>query len=126
MQQQRNEANDMFQRIANEVADQVSKKNHDYGNSYFRLRKEWGVQSFGVRLGDKYHRLANLLKGTEAQVDESIEDTIRDVIGYCLLELAYRERFPSLIGSSITNSRPQFYCIFIISSCVPYVVFKVL
>jgi hypothetical protein len=92
MQQQRNEANDMFQRIANEVADQVSKKNHDYGNSYFRLRKEWGVQSFGVRLGDKYHRLANLLKGTEAQVDESIEDTIRDVIGYCLLELAYRER----------------------------------
>lgn len=56
MQQQRNEANDMFQRIANEVADQVSKKNHDYGNSYFRLRKEWGVQSFGVRLGDKYHK----------------------------------------------------------------------
>ena len=91
-QQQRNEAADVFHRIAAEVADQVSKKNHDYGNSYFRLRKEWGVQSFGVRLGDKYHRLANLLKGTEAQVDESIEDTIRDVIGYCLLELAYRER----------------------------------
>jgi hypothetical protein len=84
--------NDIFHRIADEVADTVSQKNHDYGNSYFRLRKEWGVQSFGVRLGDKYHRLANLLKGTEAQVDESIEDTIRDVIGYCLLELAYRER----------------------------------
>lgn len=83
---------DIFHNIAAEVADQVSQKNHDYGNSYFRLRKEWGVQSFGVRLGDKYHRLANLLKGTEAQVDESIEDTIRDVIGYCLLELAYRER----------------------------------
>jgi hypothetical protein len=84
--------NDIFHRIADEVADTVSQKNHDYGNSYFRLRDEWGVQSFGVRLGDKYHRLANLLKGTEAQVDESIEDTIRDVIGYCLLELAYRER----------------------------------
>jgi len=62
MQQQRNEANDMFQRIANEVADQVSKKNHDYGNSYFRLRKEWGVQSFGVRLGDKYHRCRSMCR----------------------------------------------------------------
>jgi hypothetical protein len=36
--------------------------------------------------------LANLLKGNKAQVDESIEDTIRDIVGYCLLELAYRKR----------------------------------
>jgi hypothetical protein len=92
MDQQRNEAADIFHRIASEVADTVSQKNHDYGNSYFRLRSEWGVQSFGVRLGDKYHRLANLLRGTNAQVDESIEDTIRDIIGYCILELAYRGR----------------------------------
>jgi hypothetical protein len=46
----------------------------------------------GSVINSQYNRLANLLKGTEAQVDESIEDTIRDVIGYCLLELAYRER----------------------------------
>jgi len=83
--------NDIFHRIADEVADTVSQKNHDYGNSYFRLRNEWGVQSFGVRLGDKYYRLANLLQGHEPQINESVEDTIRDIIGYCLLELAYRE-----------------------------------
>lgn len=80
----------VFHEIAKEVADIVERKNHDYGNSYFRLRDEWGEVSFGARLGDKYHRLQNLLTGAKAQVDESIEDTIRDVIGYCLLELAYR------------------------------------
>jgi len=81
----------VFHEIAKEVADIVERKNHDYGNSYFRLRDEWGEVSFGARLGDKYHRLQNLLSGAKAQVDESIEDTIRDVIGYALLELAYRK-----------------------------------
>ncbi len=83
--------NEVFHRIAADMADMVSRKNSDYGNSYFRLRSEWGPMSFGARLGDKYYRLANLLHGHEAQVDESVEDTIRDIIGYCLLELAYRE-----------------------------------
>lgn len=81
----------IFHEIANEVADLVSKKNHDYGNSYFKLREEWGEQSFGIRLGDKYHRLTNLLHGTDAKINEKIEDTIQDIIGYCLLELAYRK-----------------------------------
>lgn len=83
--------NEVFHRIATEMADIVSRKNADYGNSYFRLRSEWGPMSFGARLGDKYYRLANLLRGHKPQVNESVEDTIRDIIGYCLLELAYRE-----------------------------------
>jgi len=82
---------DRFHRIAEEMADIVSRKNADYGNSYFRLRSEWGPMSFGARLGDKYYRLVNLLQGHKPQVNESVEDTIRDIIGYCLLELAYRE-----------------------------------
>ncbi len=83
--------NDVFHRIAFGMADMVSRKNSDYGNSYFRLRSEWGPMSFGARLGDKYYRLTNLLQGHEPQINESVEDTIRDIIGYCLLELAYRE-----------------------------------
>ncbi len=83
--------NDIFHRIAADMADMVSRKNSDYGNSYFRLRREWGPMSFGARLGDKYYRLTNLLRGHKAQVNESVEDTIKDIIGYCLLELAYRE-----------------------------------
>ena len=83
--------NKIFHRIAEEMAETVSRKNVDYGNSYFRLRSEWGEMSFGARLGDKYYRLTNLLQGHNPQVEESIEDTIRDIIGYCLLELAYRE-----------------------------------
>ena len=80
-----------IRRIAEEVADLVSRKNDDYGDSYFRLRSEWGEVSFGARLGDKYYRLTNLLQNHKPQVNESIEDTIKDIIGYCLLELAYRK-----------------------------------
>lgn len=83
--------NNVFHRIAADMAEIVSRKNSDYGNSYFRLRSEWGAVSFGARLGDKYYRLTNLLQGHMPQVNESVEDTIRDIVGYCLLELAYRE-----------------------------------
>lgn len=77
--------------MAQDLAEMVIRKNGDYGNSYFRLRDEWGEVSFGARLGDKYHRVSNLLKGHQAQVDEKLEDTIKDIVGYCLLELAYRK-----------------------------------
>lgn len=83
--------NEIFRRIAIQMAEALSRKSADYGNSYFVLRSEWGPMSFGARLGDKYYRLTNLLRGHKPQVDETIEDTIRDIIGYCLLELAYRE-----------------------------------
>ena len=80
----------IFHEIASSVADLVSRKNRDYGSSYWDLRDEWGPMSFGIRLGDKYNRISNLLKREEApEIAESIEDTIRDIIGYCLLELAY-------------------------------------
>lgn len=77
--------------IAGEVVELVARKNHDYGGSYARLREEFGPDSFLIRLGDKYNRLL-ALRGKEALVSESTDDTIRDIVGYCLLELAYRER----------------------------------
>ncbi len=78
---------------AESIVDTVIKKNKDYGSSYNATRNKFGDVAFLIRVSDKYYRLANLL-GTNSLpmevIDEKIEDTIRDIIGYCLLELNYR------------------------------------
>lgn len=78
--------------LAMSIAELVNKKNADYGDSYMKLRDRFGWQSFIIRLYDKLFRLENLFQAVDgAKVDESIEDTLKDIIGYCLLELLYRE-----------------------------------
>lgn len=74
------------------VAELLKRKNIDYGSSYDELRDEFGEAAFVIRLYDKFARLKTLTNH-EAQVnDESIEDTIADIIGYCTLELRYRQK----------------------------------
>lgn len=72
----------------------MKKKNADYANSddvFFNLRRggEYGVI---IRMDDKVSRLLNLLKeGADApKVDESIDDTLRDLGIYSSLCLAMR------------------------------------
>jgi len=81
-----------FMEIVRPVVDLLARKNADYGGSYDQLRDKFGEVAFIIRLYDKFARLMTLVK-QEAQVsNESIEDTIRDMIGYSLLELRYRQR----------------------------------
>lgn len=81
-----------FMEILVPVAELLKKKNTDYGNSFDHTRHEFGPTAFLLRLDDKYNRLKTLTK-QEAQVNnESIEDTILDIIGYCTLELLYRQK----------------------------------
>lgn len=51
--------------------------------------KDFGWKGIVVRLGDKYHRLKNLSKA-EAAVNESVEDTLHDMIGYSALALVMK------------------------------------
>lgn len=44
-----------------------------------------------ARMGDKVQRLQNLWQGVEGTEDETIEDTVRDLMGYCGLWLACNE-----------------------------------
>jgi hypothetical protein len=74
--------------IALEIARMVEKKNADYGDSFRKTREKFGPIAFLIRLTDKINRLESILnKGTTHF--ESYEDTIRDIAGYCILELAY-------------------------------------
>jgi len=74
------------------LLDLLLRKNRDYGNSAMTppilaptMTPREAIQ---CRMSDKVRRLERLLGGNQATVNESIEDTIRDLGGYCILWLA--------------------------------------
>ena len=67
------------------------RKNHDYGDSFAKLRNELPTAIL-VRIYDKYSRLKTLMQGAEQKVkDESIDDTLIDLANYCIMELVERK-----------------------------------
>lgn len=71
-------------------------KNQNYGNSAFRppvlLPDLPAEKAIFVRMSDKVARLAQLTSGEKDRVGESIEDTLYDLAGYCVLAIiAMRE-----------------------------------
>ena len=77
--------------ICEDLTEIYENKNADYGDSYARLREEF-PDSILIRIYDKYSRLKRLMNN-EAQVkDESIEDTLKDLANYCIMELIERSK----------------------------------
>ena len=67
------------------------RKNTDYGDSFANLRKVL-PNAVLVRIYDKWSRLAQLLNGADAKVlDESIDDSLRDLANYANMELIERQ-----------------------------------
>lgn len=72
--------------LCNELCEQYERKNHDYGNSFEQSLDEFGLVAGVCRIGDKYNRIKQLIKGSEQKVkDEAIEDTLMDMATYCLM-----------------------------------------
>jgi hypothetical protein len=70
-----------------EVADA---KGHDYSGTEDAMSNfhDFGWQGIIVRIGDKYHRVKNFCKKAVLKVkDESVEDTLYDLITYAALAL---------------------------------------
>lgn len=66
-------------------------KNKDYGDSFAILRRKYGNPAILIRLEDKLQRLERLMLSGEQYVkDESIEDTLRDLANYAIMELVER------------------------------------
>jgi hypothetical protein len=84
--------NDVF----SETYDLLMRKQADYGLSAFTPpllnRGATAEDAILTRMSDKVARLKNILRTDGTQVaDETIEDTIRDLAGYCFLFLANRK-----------------------------------
>ena len=72
--------------LLRQIHDTYIKKNHDYGDSFSRSFKKYGLVAAMVRMEDKWNRLDNLASGAEQKVsDESIRDTLLDLAGYCIM-----------------------------------------
>lgn len=66
-------------------------KNSDYGDSFATVRGKYH-NAILIRLWDKLLRLETLLNGAEQKVnDENIDDTLKDLANYALMELVERE-----------------------------------
>ena len=82
-----------FSKIVTEMTELYAKKNHDYGNSFDEGCDKIGVGYPLGRLLDKMNRLiACMGKEDEMQVNESVEDTLKDLACYSVMTLSYLRR----------------------------------
>lgn len=86
-------AKNKFETLARSYTENLNEtlvaKNAGYGNSFEKSYKKHGLVSAVIRLEDKLNRLESLVKN-EAQVNESIDDTLLDIAGYAILTLIAR------------------------------------
>ncbi|MFN0196911.1 MAG: nucleotide modification associated domain-containing protein [Planctomycetaceae bacterium] len=80
-------------RMGISIVELLLRKNADYGSSAWQVPLLAPDQSpdtgIRVRMSDKISRLQQLLSGKKAEVtEEVIEETFRDLAGYCVLWLA--------------------------------------
>ena len=85
-----------FMNILKPIAEILARKNADYGDSYRVLRDKYGPVAFHIRLADKISRLEQVDANGALVAGETSFDTIRDIIGYCVLELLYRKGIADL------------------------------
>ena len=76
-------------KIALEVAELVNRKNHDYGKSFDKSVDKYGAAAYFLRITDKISRAETLSNKDALVLDEKIEDTLKDIIGYTLLYINY-------------------------------------
>jgi len=92
---------EMLQKNSDKGMDLIKAKNQDYATnkdpfSNFRMVENIGLatleQAILMRMCDKFARIVNLLKKDSAAVkDESVEDTLLDIMNYANILLAYRQ-----------------------------------
>ena len=75
-----------FRSIVTKMADLYEKKNSNYGDSFGQLYKELGPIAGLVPLWNKLHRATSLIKGGENHF-ESLEDTLKDLACYAIMNL---------------------------------------
>ena len=82
-----------FEDKAMELHDTYKRKNSDYGNSFENSLDIFGVIASVVRLQDKVSRYVSLTTGGNSQqvLDEKVDDTLLDLINYCVMTVMYFE-----------------------------------
>lgn len=78
-----------FESICNELVTLQKAKNADYGDSFSKSVKEFGLTAALIPITNKVNRLKQLVQSDSAHVkDESIDDTLKDLACYAIMTLA--------------------------------------
>ncbi len=77
--------NEAVHEAAKEVAELVIRKQHDYGPKNIMNSVVQPELAIAVRLNDKLARLANLVQSGKTPENETLQDTVVDIIGYGLI-----------------------------------------
>lgn len=94
--------------VGTEVAKIIAKKQADYGSKNILNCPVGAELGIVVRLYDKLARLANLLETGATPNNESIEDTIDDIMGYGMVLKMVRQgtfTLPLLNKHAVQNSK---------------------
>lgn len=96
-----------FKDKALELHDIYKRKNSDYGNSFGESLEKFGVIASVVRLQDKVSRFVSLTTGGNKQlvVDEKVEDTLLDLINYCVMTVMYYEELYASVKFEIEQGK---------------------
>ncbi len=78
---------DLMLEIYGDLINTYVAKNLDYGDSFAELYQKFGLLSTVIRLTDKVKRLESLVENEKQVDDESIEDTLEDMINYAIMTL---------------------------------------
>lgn len=87
--------NDIFRRLYN-IYD---KKNWDYQNTEEYRIMYYSPFSFLCILGQKVRRIKSQTIGINYKVDENLEDTIYDLINYCMIYIIWLKKGAKTIGN---------------------------
>lgn len=91
---------DYIEKFCNDCYSTIQAKNTDYSGVDDPLANLTSVKQFGIkpdyafliRMSDKLSRLGNGIKAGSYHVsDETMQDTLKDLAGYCALYSAYLE-----------------------------------
>lgn len=73
--------------IMREILKTYRDKNADYGDSFSKSYKEFGLVAPVVRMSDKMERIKALSKADAKVKDESIKDTLLDLANYAIMTI---------------------------------------
>lgn len=79
-----------YKNYTDKLADTLVKKNAAYGDAFGKSIEKYGYIAALVRMSDKWNRLNNLMLDSDGvdNLGESVQDTLLDLAGYCILTMA--------------------------------------
>lgn len=98
--------NDTHEAVTALLHDIYIKKNADYGDSFAKSIKEFGLISPLIRMTDKLNRLKTLVNNSAAVQGESVQDTLLDLANYAILTIMHLPPYDKIQAKL---SQPQIF-----------------